>query len=399
VCSSDLDYHDLIKINPADAGSARELAGVLQQKGKLASALSELDRLVSVLPKEAIGYIWRARLLDAEGRYQEAEKDYSASKNLGIDAWDCLEYVHRHSSAFHSSEQTGDEQFSAGRNALAIQSYRAADSRWRWSARITDKIATAYFFEGKYQKAIQYYDKSLACDESSVNAERKNAHAQIYKGCACWLKGDTASAIKTYRLCLDELGWRNSFAHEAVLLWALALLQNGQTSAANNILAAGKRRLTRDNWLYDVGLFMLGDETAAQVIAAASRHKAAAEANAWIAAFLLFKGRRTEARNAFEESLHSNVRPCLALQIARRFLLQHTAVRVFLESSFSWHGIFDPKWKNPIKCLQLTLLKAWHYVKNTSCRRRSGSLPDGRRRPGDGETHGRYGAHRRRRQR
>jgi lipoprotein NlpI len=187
------------------------------------------------------------------------------------------------------------EAFSARgnvRNRL-VQNKRAIedfDEAIRLNPRYTEAYynrANAYMDSGQRERAVQDYSETIVLNASHAEAfyNRGLAYAMLRRG-------EAAADARSY---LELRGWKDERALYIVLIGYLGYRYGSQDEDARKLLAEAKTKCEVSAWPYPIIRYLLGEESAQELLKTATDNDKKTEAHAYIGIELSLSGNRSEA--------------------------------------------------------------------------------------------------------
>jgi tetratricopeptide (TPR) repeat protein len=187
------------------------------------------------------------------------------------------------------------EAFSARgnvRNRL-VQNERAIedfDEAIRLNPRYTDAFynrANAYMDSGQQEKAVQDYGEAIALNAS--HAEAFYNRGLVY---AMLRRGEAAADARSY---LELRGWKDERALYVVLIGYLGYRYGGRDEDARKLLEEAKAKCETSTWPYPIFRYILKEDSAQELLKAATDNDKRTEAHAYIGIELSLSGKPDEA--------------------------------------------------------------------------------------------------------
>ena len=272
------DYTQAIRLNPKSAFAFNNRGLAWRFKGDLNRAIADYGDAIRLDPNYALAYQNRGNAWRDLGNLDRAIADYGGA--IRLNPTNAALYGDR-----------GYVLFFKGDFDHAVADYTEA-------IRLDPNFAPAYHHRGNawrakgdFEPAIDDYSVALRLDPDNATLYGDRGYAQFYKGAFAAAVTDFGHAIELvdnpYRMLFRFL------AHAGL----------GENGAAE--LAASATRLPSKDWPYPVIELLLGQRSAVQTLAAASKPGEPCEAKFYIGEWHLIRGEREEARQLLQMAADS----------------------------------------------------------------------------------------------
>ncbi|MGE0681097.1 MAG: tetratricopeptide repeat protein [Candidatus Binatia bacterium] len=147
--------------------------------------------------------------------------------------------------------------------------------------------ANAYMDFGQREKAVQDYGKTIALNAAHAEAfyNRGLAYAMLRRE-------EAAADARSY---LELRGWKDERALYIVLIGYLGYRYGSQDEDARKLLEEAKIKCEVSTWPYPIIHYLLGEDSAQELLKAATDNDKRTEAHAYIGIALSVSGKRGEA--------------------------------------------------------------------------------------------------------